>query len=158
MGKRERKEIDKMMEEDVMEGRAKDAEEMKQAMEGRAREFQATYLRDSKEFQEFKRECKVRAKEEEITTFEEEYEKDLDHSSWKICRAQASVEENKILLMERANDIGEMKEIKEEQMFQDRMMVENDRYLDNISVMKRIEQELTKEKEILLADALTVCY
>lgn len=150
--KRERMASDKMMEEDVREGRARDAEEMKQVMEWRAREFQTRYLQESKEFQEFKRECKVRGNGEDLKTFEEEYAKDLDNSSWRICRAQALVEENKMLLMERANDVNEIKEIKQEQMFQYKMMVENDRHLANMSEMTRIEQELGKEKEMLLGN------
>merc|ERR1712137_694629 len=150
--KRKRTDTEKMREEDVRELRARDAEEMKQVMEERARKCQAAYLRESKEFQEFKRACKVRAKEEEIKTFEEEYAKDLDHSSWRICRVQALVEENKMLLMERANDVSEIKKIKEEQMFQYKMMAENNRHLANMSEMTRIEQELVKEKEMLLAN------
>lgn len=87
-----------------------------------------------------------------MKTFEEEYAKDLDNASWRICRAQALVEENKMLLMERANDVNEIKEIKQEQMFQYKMMVENDRHLANMSEMTRIEQELVKEKEMLLGN------
>jgi len=150
--KRKRKDAEKMREEDVRELRARDAEEMKQVMEERARKFQATYLQESKEFQEFKRDYKIRAKEENIKTFEEEYAKDLDYSAWRNCQAQALVKENQILLMERAKDINEIKEIKEEQILQDKKMVENDRYLDNLSEMARIEQELAKEKEMLMTN------
>merc|ERR1712137_729165 len=141
----------KATEDDFREWRAKEAEDMKALVEEKERDFRATVLMESKEFQEFKRERKALEREEDLRVIDEEYDKNIENAAWRADLMKAAIEKDKALLKERAEDLNEIKDIKNLQKMQDQAAIEEQRQSEKISEMLRMERELAKEKERLLA-------
>lgn len=141
----------KATEDDIREWRAKDAEDMKAFVEEKERDFRNTVLMESKEFQEFKRERKALEREEDLRVIDEEYDKNIENAAWRADLMKAAMEKDKALLKERAEDLNEIKDIKNLQKLQDQAVVEEERQSEKITEMLRMERELAKEKERLLA-------
>jgi len=141
----------KATEDDIREWRAKDAEDMKALVEEKERDFRTTVLMESKEFQEFKRERKALEREEDLRVIDEEYDKNIENAAWRADLMKAAMEKDKALLKERAEDLNEIKDIKNLQKLQDQAAVEEERQSEKITEMLRMERELAKEKERLLA-------
>lgn len=141
----------KATEDDIREWRAKDAEDMKALVEEKERDFRTTVLMESKEFQEFKRERKALEREEDLRVIDEEYDKNIENAAWRADLMKAAMEKDKALLKERAEDLNEIKDIKNLQKLQDQAIVEEERQSEKITEMLRMERELAKEKERLLA-------
>jgi len=140
----------KATEDDIREWRAKEAEDMKALVEEKERDFRTTVLMESKEFQEFKRERKALEREEDLRVIDEEYDKNIENAAWR-ADLKAAMEKDKALLKERAEDLNEIKDIKNLQKLQDQAAVEEERQSEKITEMLRMERELAKEKERLLA-------
>jgi len=134
-----------------MDWRWKQSDEMKEFVDAKEHEQKIEDLEESKDFQEFKREVKLVAKEEEKRLISEEYLEDVDAAAWRMELAQALHEREKDFVAEKFDSLQEVKEIEVNQRLQEKVEKEEDRTIEQNLEMQNIAKQLQKEKEELLA-------
>jgi len=126
------------------------SEEMKAYKASKAAEVTKTELKESKSFQEFKRETKGKTKEEEKKQTTDDYLKDRDDAQWRANLMKAVNEREKELTTGRHDDYLEVREIRNLQKEQDRFEMDENRAIEQTLEMAAIAREMAKEKEELL--------
>eukprot|EP00811_Abedinium_folium_P004897 NODE_1450_length_2473_cov_3.281756.p1 GENE.NODE_1450_length_2473_cov_3.281756~~NODE_1450_length_2473_cov_3.281756.p1 ORF type:complete len:615 (-),score=163.46 NODE_1450_length_2473_cov_3.281756:485-2329(-) len=136
---------------EIRDWRTKESNGMKQYVEQRQQEIHAVELTDSRAFQEFKRDYKLQAKEEDIRYNKEMYMEDLEEAQWRNELTVHALAKEQQLLHEHAEDISDLKDIKHGQLAQEKADLEEARILEKITEMENVERELAKEREKMMA-------
>lgn len=147
---KERTTEEKATVEDVRDWRWRQNEEMKAYRAGKAQIAKVTELRESKTFQEFKREAKDKNKDETRKKITEEYEQDREHATWRAAVHKVVLEREKELVADRVDDHLEHRELRQIQKVQERVEADENRALEQSLEMAAIADEIAKEKEQLL--------
>lgn len=140
----------KTVNEDLRDWRWKESDEMKAYVAEKQHDVKITELRDSRTYQEFKREKKALQREEDRRLNSEEYNKDTDHAAWRAEMTRVVLDQEKELVQFRVEDLMEVKEIRSNQKLQEKFELEEERALEQSLEMANIQRELAKEKEQLL--------
>jgi len=135
---------------DLRDWRWKQAEGMKAYAAEKALEARATDLKESKDFVEFKREVKTRTREEELLMQQEVYEEHKEISAWTVERAREEYEAHQALIREKVVDVHELREEKERQREEEKMLADQDRALKEQLEFASMARELAREKERLM--------
>lgn len=136
--------------EEMRDWRWKRSEEMKAYNQAKAKEKQVAELKESKSFQEFKREIKVVAKEEAKQQITEEYLKDKEYAQQRAEFVKVLYNREKELVVARVEDYLEHREIRNYQKEQEKMEVDENRAHEQTLEMAAIAKEIAQEKEQLL--------
>lgn len=136
--------------DEIRDWRWKQSEEMKAYKAAKAKENKITELRESKSFQEFKREAKVNDKEEEKRQIREEYLQDREHAQWRAELAKAVHEREKETVTNRIEDYLELRDIRNFQKEQEKVEADENRAFEQSLEMAAIAREIEKEREQLL--------
>lgn len=134
---------------EIQNWRWKQADEMKAYVEAKAQEVKEIELQDSKEFVEFKRETKVRTKEEEIAFQQEVYAQSMERAQWERERLRLQFEEEQVVAREKVADVQELREERQISAQQERQQQEQDRLWEEHLEMAKLMKELQREKEKL---------
>lgn len=140
----------KTVNEDIRDWRWKESDEMKAYVAEKQHDIKITELRDSKTYQEFKREKKALQREEDRRLNSEDYNKDTDHAAWRAEMTRVVLDQEKELVQFRVEDLMEAKEVRSNQKLQEKFELEEERALEQSLEMANIQRELAKEKEQLL--------
>jgi len=136
--------------EEIRDWRWKQSEDMKAHKAAKARENKATELKESKSFQEFKRETKAIAKEVFKQQITEEYLQDRENAQWRAELVKMVHEREKELVNARVEDYLEHREIRNWQKQQEKIEADENRAIEETLEMQAIAREIAKEKEQLL--------
>lgn len=136
--------------EEMRDWRWREKDEMKAYTAAKLREHQVTDLKESKSFQEFKRETKVEAKEEEKQRIHEDYIQDKEHAQWRAQISRVVHDREKELVVARVEDYLEGREIRNYQKEQQKVEADETRALEQTLEMAAIAREIAQEKEQLL--------
>lgn len=134
---------------EIQNWRWKQADEMKAYVEAKAQEVKEIELQDSKDFVEFKRETKVRTKEEEIAFQQEVYAQSMERAQWERERLQLQFEEEQVLVREKVADVQELREDRQISAQRERQQQEQERLKEEHLEMAKLMKELQREKEKL---------
>eukprot|EP00929_Paragymnodinium_shiwhaense_P070987 TRINITY_DN36064_c0_g1_i1.p1 TRINITY_DN36064_c0_g1~~TRINITY_DN36064_c0_g1_i1.p1 ORF type:complete len:849 (-),score=161.20 TRINITY_DN36064_c0_g1_i1:79-2625(-) len=137
-------------EDEIRDWRWQQRVEMKTLIEEKAAQQQRVDLQESKSFQEFKREAKVEAAQEEKRIIQEEYVQDTENATWRAEIARASLEREKEVVVERQEQIVENRNIREAVKQEEKVQVENERALEQQLEMQRLAKELERERAQLM--------
>lgn len=136
--------------EDTRDWRWRQSEEMKAYKASKLQETKTVELKESKSFQEFKRETKGVTKDEERKRVTEEYLQDREYAQWRAELSKAVQEREKDVTYGRHEDLLEIREIKNLQKEQERFETDESRAIEQTLEMAAIAREIAKEKEELL--------
>lgn len=137
-------------EEEIMEWRAMESTEMSQYLAEKQHDINLVELQESKEFQEFKRECKAAVKEESLKSIEEQYINHKENSLWNVDLAKAVNEQTKEIIADRLDNRKEIQEIEKRRREQSKIEQEEDRVMQMNVEMQNMAKQLQLEKEALL--------
>jgi len=135
---------------ELREWRWKQAEGMKALAMQRAQEAKMVDLKESKDYLEFKREAKLRSKEEEIHLQSEVYHDRKKDSAWNVAKAQEAVEQEQALVREKVDDVVHLREEKKQRVEQDKVTAAQERALQEHLDVAHLARQLAAEKERLL--------
>eukprot|EP00434_Breviolum_minutum_P027344 symbB.v1.2.024178.t1/scaffold2268.1/size83883/2 len=135
---------------ELREWRWKQAEGMKALAMQRAQEAKMVDLKESKDYLEFKREAKLRSKEEEIHLQSEVYHDRKKDSAWNVAKAQEAVEQEQALVREKVDDVVHLREEKKHRVEQDKVTAAQERALQEHGDLAHLARQLAAEKERLL--------
>merc|ERR1719221_1154327 len=113
---------------------------MKAYVAEKQHEVKITELRESRSYQEFKREQKALHREEDRKYISEEYAKDTDHAAWRAEMARVVLDQDKELVQNRVEDLMEVKEIRSNQKLQEKVEMDEDRALEQSLEMASIQR------------------
>jgi len=142
---------EKAVETEIRDWRRKQSHEMKTHMEEKNHDALVRALLESKQLQEFRREQKMLQKEEDLKAIEEQRVQDIEDTAWMTALTKTSVERQKLLLHERAKDLTEARDVKQQQSLANQMITEEERQIQRVDEMLQIKLALTEEKERVLA-------
>lgn len=148
--KREKTVEAKETEEEIRDWRWRQSDEMKAYVEENKHEVHVTEIKENKEFQEFKREVKAVVKEEDKRYYHEEYLKDTDNAAWRAELAKVIQDNDKVLTLERVEDVKEIREIKTVEKVQAKIEDDANREHEQALEMANQAKALQKEREQLL--------
>lgn len=136
--------------EEMRDWRWKQSQEMKAYNAAKAKENKIAELKESKSFQQFKRETKAVAKEEAKRQVQEEYLQDREQAQWRAELVKVVHEREKELVNARVEDYLEHREIRNFQKEQEKIEADENRAFEQSLEMAAIAHEIAKEKEQLL--------
>lgn len=148
--KRERASEEKAGIGEMRDWRWRQNEEMKAYRATKEHEKKITELRESKSYQEFKRDAKAQGRQEEKKSIEEDYLKDRDYAQWRKELAKANIEREKELQYDRIEDRLELREIRNLHKVQEKMEADENRAHEQILEMQHLAREVAEEKAQLL--------
>lgn len=135
---------------ELREWRWKQAEGMKALAVQRAQEAKVNDLQESKDFLKFKREAKLRTKEEELQLQTEVYHDRKKDSAWNVARAQEAVEQEQALVREKVDHVQHLREEKKQRVEQEKVSTAQERALQEHLDVAHLARQLAAEKERLL--------
>jgi len=138
--------------EEERDWRWRKSDEMKALAADRAQEAKLKDLKESKAFQEFKRETKAVAKGDEKRHIQQEYVQDRENAQWRAELVKEDHERSKMLVTNRVENYLEFREIRNLQKEQERFEADENRAIEQTLEMAAIAQEIAKEKEDLLRE------
>jgi len=136
--------------QEVRDWRWKQKEEMQAYTAAKTVEVKEADLKESKAFQEFKREAKAVNAAEEKKQITEDYLKDRDNAQWRAELGKAVQEREKDAVTGRLDDVLEIREIRNHQKEQEKLEADENRAHEQTLEMAAIAREIDKEKEELL--------
>lgn len=136
--------------QEVRDWRWKQKEEMQAYTAAKTAEVKEADLKDSKAFQEFKREAKAVNAAEEKKQITEDYLKDRENAQWRAELCKAVQEREKDAVNGRLDDVLEIREIRNHQKEQEKLEADDNRAHEQTLEMAAIAREIAKEKEELL--------
>lgn len=136
--------------DEIRDWRWKQNEEMKAIKAAKAQMTKSMELKESKAFQEFKREVKVSTKDEARKQITEEYLKDRQDAQWRSDVSKLVFERERELIAERGDSYLEIRELRQVQKVQERVQEDENRAIEQSLEMAAIAKEIAKEKEQLL--------
>jgi len=136
--------------DEMRDWRWKQNQEMKVYVAEKAKTSKVTELKESKSFQEFKRETKAAAREETRKQIQEEYLQDKDYSQWRAELAKLVNKQEKEAVNTRVEDYLEQREIRNFQKQQEKIEAEEDRMVEQALEMAAEARKIEREKEQLL--------
>merc|ERR1712216_732137 len=136
--------------QEVRDWRWKQKEEMQAYTAAKTAEAKEADLKDSKAFQEFKREAKAVNAAEERKQITEDYLKDRENAQWRAELCKAVQEREKDAVNNRLDDVLEIREIRNHQKEQEKLEADENRAHEQTLEMAAIAREIAKEKEQLL--------
>jgi len=148
--KKEKSLDEKAAVEEIRDWRWRQSDEMKAYRTAKAQAFKATELKESRSFQEFKREVKERDRLDERRQVEEIYLQDRENAQWRAELAKVAHEKEKEICVERVEDYLEHRDIRNNQKLQERLEADENRALEQTLEMHAIAREIQMEKEQLL--------
>lgn len=148
--KKERLHEAKSIVSDERDFRWKQEDEMKAFRAAKGQEARKTDLKDSKAFQEFKREVKAKTCEEEKRQIREDYLRDTENAKGRAELANVLHEREKDLVNMRFDNLLENREITNLQKQHEKMEADENRVLEQTLEMQAMAMELAREKEELL--------
>ncbi|CAL1146563.1 unnamed protein product [Cladocopium goreaui] len=135
---------------ELREWRWKQAEGMKALAVQRAQEAKVNDLQESKDFLKFKREAKLRTKEEELQLQTEVYHDRKKDSAWNVARAQEAVEQEQALVREKVDHVQHLREEKKQRVEQEKVSTAQEHALQEHLDVAHLARQLAAEKERLL--------
>jgi hypothetical protein len=140
----------KEAEADIMEWRNQLAAGMKEIAEVKAHEQKVEDLKESKQFQEFKRDRKQVDKDEELQVMKEQYQADLEFSQMQAEIAKTSGLDRHAMNLEHLEDIEVLRENKTQERIQEKSDVEKERAIEQRLNFNHQATQLRSQKEELL--------
>eukprot|EP00435_Cladocopium_sp_Y103_P005240 s885_g1.t1 len=107
-------------------------------------------LQESKDFLKFKREAKLRTKEEELQLQTEVYHDRKKDSAWNVARAQEAVEQEQALVREKVDHVQQLREEKKQRVEKEKVTAAQERALQEHLDVAHLARQLAAEKERLL--------
>lgn len=135
---------------ELREWRWKQAEGMKALAVQRVQEARVNDLQESKDFLKFKREAKLRTKEEELQLQTEVYHDRKKDSAWNVARAQEAVEQEQALVREKVDHVQQLREEKKQRVEKEKVTAAQERALQEHLDVAHLARQLAAEKERLL--------
>jgi len=142
--------VKKDNEQEIMDWRWKQHDEMKEYMADKEYVIKEAELQENKEFVEFKRDHKLVVKEEDRQYNEEEYLVDRDNAEWRTAVAKGINEREKEVVAERFDNMIEVKEIRNDQKLEEKESTVQDRAHAQNLEMQNMVRQLQKEKDAML--------
>lgn len=136
--------------QEIRDWRWKQKDEMQAYAAAKTAEVKEADLKDSKAFQEFKREAKAVNAAEEKKQITEDYVKDRENAQWRAELCKAVQEREKDAVNGRLDDVLEIREIRNHQKEQEKLEADENRAHEQTLEMAAIAREIAKEKEELL--------
>lgn len=137
-------------ENEIRDWRWRQNDEMREYVEEITQVVKVAELEESKTFQEFKREVKVKAKDEDIKFNHELYVTDTDAAQQRTEAAMALHEQDKELVRDRHENTVEVRQIYDAQKQQTKAEEANERVFEQNLEMNKLAKELEREREQLL--------
>lgn len=148
--KKERVYEEKTETEEIRDWRWKQSDEMKVFVDEQDHEIRTVELKESKDFQEFKREYKKDIKEEEQKFIHEVYVDDTDHAAWRAELAREASRRERELVVEKVEEVQETRELRQGRQQQEQAIQEQERALEQSLEISNLARQLALEKEQLL--------
>lgn len=145
--KKEKSADEKAGVEELRDWRWRQNDEMKAYRNAKAQACKVAELKESKSFQEFKREVKDRHKADERRQIEEMYLQDLENSQWRADLVRVAHEKEKELVAERVEDFLENREIRTNRKLQERLEADENRALEQTLEMQQLVREIQSERD-----------
>jgi len=134
----------------IMEWREAQVAGMREYVEEKTHEQRVKDLMESKEFQEFKREWKQATRQDEMDRAKVQLEEDMDQARWQADLQRAAMADRQAANLERFDDLKEVREIKQNEQFREKVQEEDDRAQEiHLAVAHQVSQ-MSAEKEELL--------
>jgi len=140
----------KVEDEEIRDWRWQQTEEMRAYVEEKTQEIRATELMESKDYQEFKREKKAEAKEDEIQFNKEVYEQDLENAAQRLELVRETAERDQEVLAERLESTLHVKDHRQQEKAKEANEQEEERLWEQSMAMRAMAEELAREKAALL--------
>jgi len=135
---------------ELRDWRWRQSDEMKAHVEQKAYETKMIELQESKEYQDFKREHKLLAKEEDFMIIQEEYLRHVEAATQRAEDAKVGALREKEMNIDRFEDYQELREVRQSVRLQEKAELDENRTMEQQLEMANAAKELAREKDLLL--------